>query len=86
VVYSSILNQILEITQNYHRPIIGKESELVDTLEWIGENSKRICLFVDENNNIEYLKTWGFHIVNDMEDGKINNLNEILNLLDWLYK
>ena len=59
---------------------IGVENEIV--FEWWCDNRK-ITLYIS-NNTIEYLKSWGASITDEMEDGEIHTFEDTISLWHWL--
>lgn len=50
---------------------------------WNGD--KKVTLFI-ENDKLTYLKSWGMSIINDMEDGDVNSIEQLIELWRWLYE
>lgn len=52
-------------------------------LEWI-EPPKRLVIFMEES--ISYIRSWGKNIYKDMDDGKIESIEDLNSLVEWLYR
>jgi hypothetical protein len=55
------------------------------TLEWWQDN-RSLTLFIRDENQVDFLKAWGYHIEDDMEDGELQTLADFIALARWLYK
>lgn len=68
-------------------PNISSDSDGNIMLEWWGKDDKKITLYVNENNQIDYIKSSSRNII-DMEDGTLNTFDvyEHQTLFDWLYE
>jgi hypothetical protein len=52
-------------------------------LEW-WHKERDITIFIRKNKSITFLKTWGTHIYDDMQEGIIFNMDDIKTLSEWL--
>ncbi len=70
-------------------------SDILNSHIWVNEYEDNEVVIEKWNNNfeltlyitidrIDYLKSWGPNIDNDMEDGTIENNNDLLDLFKWL--
>jgi len=63
-------------------PLVNvNEDEIV--FEWWND-PKKISIYV-EHESIQYIKVWGADMDNQMEDGEIRNVSQMLSLWQWLF-
>lgn len=60
---------------------IYKEDDETFVFQWIS-GEKRLSLFIN-NDSIDYLKSWGSNIHENMEDGTVEDILSIMNLACW---
>ena len=66
-------------------PHIGSNERGQVTLEW-WQDTRTLTLFVRSEEQVDYLKAWGSHIENEMEDGEVSRLADFAALSRWLYQ
>lgn len=66
-------------------PHIGSNERGQITLEWWQEQ-RTLTVFVRSENQVEYLKSWGNDIFNEMEDGELSRIFDFIALSRWLYQ
>ena len=66
-------------------PHLGSNERGQITLEW-WQGTRTLTLFVRSEEQVDYLKAWGSHIENDMEDGEVSRLADFAALSRWLYQ
>jgi hypothetical protein len=74
---------IVDSSSRWTSPHIATDGEGGISLEW-WQNGKALTVFVCSSGAIEYLKAWGPHIWNDMEEGENPIDHELLGLWKWL--
>jgi hypothetical protein len=65
-------------------PHVGCNERGQITLEW-WQGDRALTLFVRSEERIDYLKSWGSDLVNEIEDGELIRSSDFLNLSHWLY-
>jgi hypothetical protein len=53
------------------------------TLEWWYKN-RDVTIFIREDMTITFLKSWGTHIYEEMEEGLIFSMDDVRSLSEWL--
>lgn len=85
------LNSAFDLLANFHlqlaplslhAPHITWSSDAEVVLEW-RHNQKRLLFYVKENS-VEYLKSWGSDIYEEMEEGQVFSPPEVARLWRWL--
>lgn len=66
-------------------PHIGCNEQGQISMEW-WHDQRNLTLFIRSENRIDYLKSWGSHIVNEMEDGEVSRIADFIALSRWLYE
>jgi hypothetical protein len=67
----------------WFEPHIGSNERGQISLEWWNGN-RSLTLIVRSTEQIDYLKTWGSHILNEMEDGEVSRIVDFISLSHWL--
>lgn len=66
-------------------PHIGSNERGHILLEWWKAN-RALTVFVRSEDQLDYLKSWGTNVINEMEDGEISRLADFAALSRWLYR
>ncbi|MGL4568288.1 MAG: hypothetical protein ACRCU6_07135 [Fusobacteriaceae bacterium] len=66
----------------WDEPLINVSEDLEVVLEW-WHGSKKITIYI-KDKSVEYVKTWGADIDNEMEDGEIETEEDIEYLWQWI--
>lgn len=69
----------------WREPHIGSNERGQITLEWWQEQ-RTLTVFVRSENQVDYLKSWGNDIFNEMEDGELSRIFDFIVLSRWLYR
>lgn len=95
----AILPQVVELAEQFLRrfcrsvyksgliwkaPHIGTDGEGEITLQW-WRPQRSLVVFVEPSGSIQYLKVWGPHIWNEMEEDTDVSPNRLVDLWGWLY-
>jgi len=85
ILIANIFNISYALNRPWHSPHVSADSDGNIVLEWWGENDKKITLYLDENSQIEYIKS-DTPSISEMEDGVIDNfdINTYQELFGWL--
>jgi hypothetical protein len=73
---------IVEHGLTWKHPHISVEDEQTIALEWWGHD-KVLTLFVS-SDKVEFLKTWGPHLWNEMDEGENPSSDQLIALWQWL--
>ena len=64
--------QIVSANHKWESPLITSEGNGDIMLEWLS-TKRRLSIHIIAGSAVEYLKSWGFHILDNMEDGIISD-------------
>ena len=67
----------------WRQPYISSDEEGNVSLEW-WQGTHKLTLYITPEV-VEYLKVWGPHLIDEMEDGDIENTNQVRLLWNWLH-
>jgi hypothetical protein len=66
-------------------PHIGSNERGQVTLEW-WQDACSLTLFIRSEDQVDYLKSWGSNILDEMEDGEVSRIADFVALSRWLYQ